>query len=240
MDHLSTAERSVLMGRIANRDTAPEVRVRRLLHRLGFQFRRPIGAICQARPTSCFRGIVSPSLFMVASGTVIPAAVARLRQSRTLIAGQPNSKRSGTDQTACRELQALGWHVETIWECETTNEESRTAAPGSTQLSRGHDAAWRSNRSGASVRSRLDNRSRRALKDGAPEWYKLVMEACRDKISPNSPVNMLNCVDLFAGAGGFSLAAHSQAFGCGWQLRITRMRLQPIGITFVRGKPDLR
>ena len=39
MDTITPAERSALMSRIRSKDTAPELAVRSLLHRLGYRFR---------------------------------------------------------------------------------------------------------------------------------------------------------------------------------------------------------
>src|SRR5690606_22283718 len=39
MDALSAAQRSELMSRVRSRDTRPELRVRRLTHRLGYRYR---------------------------------------------------------------------------------------------------------------------------------------------------------------------------------------------------------
>jgi DNA mismatch endonuclease (patch repair protein) len=39
MDSVSRERRSEIMGRVKNKDTRPEIRVRRLLHAMGYRFR---------------------------------------------------------------------------------------------------------------------------------------------------------------------------------------------------------
>src|SRR4051812_36964415 len=39
MDSVSQERRSQIMGRVRNKDTRPEIRVRRLLHAMGYRFR---------------------------------------------------------------------------------------------------------------------------------------------------------------------------------------------------------
>jgi hypothetical protein len=56
------------MARIASKNTAPEVSVRRVLHRLGFRFRLHRYDL-PGRPNVVYRGIKLLFSFMVASGT---------------------------------------------------------------------------------------------------------------------------------------------------------------------------
>ncbi|MES2973480.1 MAG: very short patch repair endonuclease [Pseudomonadota bacterium] len=119
MDTLTPTKRSALMARVRTRDTRPEMVVRKVVHGLGYRYilhdRRLPGTPDVAFPArkkavmvhgcfwhghSCRRGS-------------LPKAnqdfwVAKINGNRRRDALKTNS------------LEAMGWQVLTIWECETS------------------------------------------------------------------------------------------------------------------------
>ena len=121
MDRLTPEHRSWNMSRIKGRDTAPELAVRSVLHRLGFRFRlhrrdlpgRPDIVLVRLRTVifvhGCFwhqhegcRFAYKPKSNAAFWLSKLAANVAR-------------------DRINVRELKALGWTVLTVWECQTSD-----------------------------------------------------------------------------------------------------------------------
>ncbi len=111
------------MSRIRGKDTRPEMRVRSLLHRMGFRFRLHRKDLPG-----------KPDIVLPAYGTVIfvhgcfwhrhPgcrfAYTPKSRVDFWLTKFQRNVERH---QEVEAELEALGWRVVVIWECETASED---------------------------------------------------------------------------------------------------------------------
>jgi DNA mismatch endonuclease (patch repair protein) len=117
-DVFTVEKRSAVMRRVKGRDTAPELKVRRLLHRLGARFR------LHRKDLPGAPDIVLPgrrlAIFVhgcfwhghdCARGARVP------KQNRDYWLGKVgrNRERDAANRTA---LEALGWRVETLWECE--------------------------------------------------------------------------------------------------------------------------
>lgn len=111
------------MSRIRGSDTKPEVRVRSLLHRLGYRFRLHVRNL-PGRPD-----IVLPK-----HRTVIfvhgcfwhrheGCRYAYTPKSRVEFWQAKFDENVARDQRQRRELEALGWAVAVVWECETQAEE---------------------------------------------------------------------------------------------------------------------
>lgn len=107
------------MARIGSRDTAPELAVRRALHRMGYRFR-----LC--RPDLPGRpDVVLPRYRMI----FLVHGCFWHRHSRCRFAYMPKSRvefwrakfeaNVTRDRKVRRELQDRGWTVQIIWECET-------------------------------------------------------------------------------------------------------------------------
>jgi DNA mismatch endonuclease (patch repair protein) len=111
-----------MMSRVRKKNTTPELRVRRLLHRLGFRFRlhrddlpgkpdivlprwRTIIFVngCFWHCHDCPKGLLKP-------------VHNRTFWLKKLAANQER------DVKRQRQLEALGWKVIVIWECETTSD----------------------------------------------------------------------------------------------------------------------
>ena len=120
-DVFTPEQRSRVMRRVKGKDTAPELKVRRLLHRLGARFR------LHRKDLPGAPDIVLPgrrlAIFVhgcfwhghdCARGARVP------KQNRDYWLGKVgrNRERDAANRAA---LQALGWRVETIWECELKN-----------------------------------------------------------------------------------------------------------------------
>lgn len=122
VDPLSTDARSRLMARVGSRDTLPELKVRSLLHRLGYRFR------LHRKTLPGTPDIVLPSRGVVVfvHGCFWHAHSCRkgtLPKSRVEFWVLKIGKNQKRDRRNRRELQALGWRVVAVWECELRNME---------------------------------------------------------------------------------------------------------------------
>lgn len=121
MDTLSPAERSERMSRVKAKDTRPELRVRRLAHRLGYRFRlhrpdipgRPDLAFIRARKVVFVHGC-----FWHRHDC---AAGQRFPKTRTEFWGPKLKANTSRDEAVGERLKASGWQPLVIWECETRN-----------------------------------------------------------------------------------------------------------------------
>jgi DNA mismatch endonuclease (patch repair protein) len=123
VDTLSTEQRSARMALVRSRDTKPELRVRRFLHASGLRYRlhqRVAGArpdlVFPARRTVVF---VHGCIWHRHPDPACP--LTRTPKSRVdfwtaKFAG--NVERDARQRAA---LEAAGWRVLVIWECETTD-----------------------------------------------------------------------------------------------------------------------
>lgn len=129
-DKLSRERRSWNMSRIRGKDTAPELVVRSLLHRLGFRFRLHRGRL-PGRPD-----IVLPKYRTV----VFVHGCFWHRHRACLNCTTPTHNRtfwlkkfagnSARDKGNIRALSKLGWKVIVVWECQTEKRGSRDRLVG--------------------------------------------------------------------------------------------------------------
>ena len=118
-EKLSPQQRSALMSRVKQRNTAPELIVRRLLHRLGYRFRlhrkdlpgKPDIVLPRHRKIILVHGCFWHGHTDCRRGTrpVTNAAFWNTKIDRNI----------ARDTKVLAELQALGWTVLTVWDCET-------------------------------------------------------------------------------------------------------------------------
>ena len=118
MDTLTREERSRQMSLVRSRDTKPEIRVRRLLHRMGFRFRlhderlpgRPDIILPRLRIAIFVHGCFWHRHHCI-NGQRMP------RSRKAFWSGKfiENCRR---DRRAQRQLRRLGWRVLVIWECQ--------------------------------------------------------------------------------------------------------------------------
>ena len=117
MDKISKEERSWTMSRVRFRDTKPEVKIRSLLHGLGFRFRL------------CDRSLPgTPDVVLRKYRTVIFVnGCFWHRHKNCSRATTPETRREfweakfarnvARDERNRKELRRLGWRVIVIWEC---------------------------------------------------------------------------------------------------------------------------
>jgi DNA mismatch endonuclease (patch repair protein) len=117
-DVFDAAKRSAVMRRVKGKDTAPERRVRRLIWSLGGRYRLN-RADLPGKPDIVLAGrrlvVFVHGCFWhghdCARGARVPKA------NRDYWLGKVARNRS-RDATVLAALQAAGWRVETVWECE--------------------------------------------------------------------------------------------------------------------------
>ena len=121
-DVYSVEKRSAVMRRVKGRDTTPEMTVRRALTRLGLRYR------LHRKDLPGCPDIVMPGrrLAILVHGCFwhghVCARGARVpKQNRDYWMAKVARNRT-RDSQALAQLEALGWRVETIWECETKDE----------------------------------------------------------------------------------------------------------------------
>ena len=123
MDRLTKQHRSWNMSRIRGKDTKPEMRVRSLLHRMGFRFRLHRKDLPG-----------KPDIVLPAYETVVfvhgcfwhrhpGCRFAYTPKSRVDFWQTKFRRNVERHQEVTAELEELGWRVVVIWECETASEE---------------------------------------------------------------------------------------------------------------------
>ena len=127
MDTISEEKRSWNMSRIRGKDTKPEIIVRSMLHRMGYRFR------LHRKDLPGKPDIVLPKYNTV----IFVHGCFWHRHKGCKYAYKPKSRidfwNAKFDDTAARDkrnrkqLQAKGWNVEIIWECETGNNDMLAA-----------------------------------------------------------------------------------------------------------------
>jgi DNA mismatch endonuclease (patch repair protein) len=116
-DIVSPLRRSQLMAGIRNKNTEPELRVRRLLHRQGYRFRLHRGDLPG-----------SPDIVLPKRKVVIfvhgcfwhlhqGCKLARIPRSREEFWRTKLTRNRDRDSETVDELKRLGWRVLVIWEC---------------------------------------------------------------------------------------------------------------------------
>ena len=120
-DTLTREERSARMALVRNRDTGPELAVRRFLHAAGLRFRlhrrvltaRP-DLVFQARHTVVF---VHGCIWHRHPDPACP--LTRTPKSRVTFWTAKFAENVARDARQRAALEEAGWRVLTIWECET-------------------------------------------------------------------------------------------------------------------------
>ncbi|MDE0125870.1 MAG: very short patch repair endonuclease [Bryobacterales bacterium] len=119
-DTLTASERGERMARIRSKDTEPELKVRRLVHGMGYRYRLHAHDL-PGRPDLAFR-LRRKAIFVHGcfwhrhegcSRNRVPKSPERREYWRTKLDG--NVQR---DQRNIDALQRLGWRSLVIWECE--------------------------------------------------------------------------------------------------------------------------
>jgi DNA mismatch endonuclease (patch repair protein) len=119
MDVLTAAQRSFNMSRIRGSDTAPEMRVRRLLHAMGFRYRlhgkqlpgKPDLVFASARAVLFVHGCFW-HMHRCKYGKPVPATNVSFWAEKR----RGNVERDKRNRAA---LKREGWRVFEVWECQT-------------------------------------------------------------------------------------------------------------------------
>ncbi|GAA3701173.1 very short patch repair endonuclease [Arthrobacter ginkgonis] len=140
MDRLTPEQRSALMSRIRSKDTGPELRVRRIAHAAGYRYRlhgkvsraearrapggKLPGGKLPGRPDLVFAGsrkavFVNGCFWHMhdcPAGRVAPASNAEFWSAKREATMARDARNAGA-------LEAMGWSVLTLWECQLKDPE---------------------------------------------------------------------------------------------------------------------
>lgn len=120
-DFLSPVERSERMSRIRSKDTRPELLLRKALHRLGLRYRLH-GTGLPGKPDLVFpryKAVVFVHGCFWHHHT--DCKIATTPKSNTTFWLEKFEKNVARDTRVASELEALGWRVFIVWECELTS-----------------------------------------------------------------------------------------------------------------------
>lgn len=119
VDHISPERRSWLMSRIRGKHTNPELRVRKAAHGLGLRFRLHRSDL-PGKPDLVFPKY---RLALFVHGCFWHrhpcCSKASIPKTRTAYWQEKFNANVTRDAEVASQLNALGWHVVKIWECET-------------------------------------------------------------------------------------------------------------------------
>lgn len=118
MDHLTPEKRSWNMSRIRGTETSPERKVRSMLHRAGYRFRKNVSTLPG-----------KPDIVLPKYRTVIfvhgcfwhrhkGCKQATTPGTNTEFWQKKFERNVANDRKHARQLRRLGWHVITVWECQ--------------------------------------------------------------------------------------------------------------------------
>lgn len=125
VDFVSAEKRSNIMRGSRSKNTRPELRVRQLLHSLGYRF-RVHGARLPGRPDVVFparRKVILVHGCFWHQHEDPECAVARRPASNTEYWTDKFAKNRERDQRTLDALEDAGWTVCTIWECEVDRDD---------------------------------------------------------------------------------------------------------------------
>src|ERR1044071_7690724 len=126
MDKLSKQRRSEIMSRIRDKNTVPELKVRSLIHRLGYRFRLHSKSL-PGKPDLVFPGrkkiIFVHGCFWHSHADCPKGKPPKSKLDYWMDKLATNRKR---DEQHLQELRAQGWQALVIWQCQIKNTEVLT------------------------------------------------------------------------------------------------------------------
>jgi DNA mismatch endonuclease (patch repair protein) len=122
-DVLTADQRRLNMSRIRSKDTKPEMIVRSLMHRMGYRFRlhdktlpgKP-DLVFKRHKTVIFVHGCFWHMHTCRWGQVKPKTSAEFWENK-------RRRNAARDEEVIRQLEAMGWRVIVVWECETRDME---------------------------------------------------------------------------------------------------------------------
>lgn len=119
MDSVTKTKRSEIMSKVRHKDTRPEMVVRRLVHGLGFRYRLHRSDL-PGKPDLVFSKkrkiiFVHGCFWHRHEG----CKLARMPKSRIDFWQRKLTRNKERDEENILKLQAAGWDVLVVWECET-------------------------------------------------------------------------------------------------------------------------
>ena len=124
MDVFDSDKRSEIMSRVKGKNTAPEMRVRTILHALGFRYRLH-NKLLPGNPDIVLK---KHEAVIFVHGCFwhghIGCSRSRRPQTRRKFWNRKLDETILRDKRNITTLRSLGWSVHLIWECETKNRKS--------------------------------------------------------------------------------------------------------------------
>jgi DNA mismatch endonuclease (patch repair protein) len=121
MDNLTPEERSKQMSLVRSKDTKPEMRVRRLVHGLGFRYRLH-RADLPGKPDLVFPSRRKVIFVHGCFWHGHKCKLGRMPKTRLDYWQSKIGCNKSRDRQTLRRLRNLGWKCLTIWECSVNNE----------------------------------------------------------------------------------------------------------------------
>lgn len=122
MDHLTPERRSLNMSKVRSKNTAPEMMVRSLVHRLGFRFRLHRKDL-PGKPDLVFPGRKSVIFVHGCFWHGHDCRRGQLPKSHIEFWKSKVETNQRRDAQNIESLAALGWRTLVVWECETKQPE---------------------------------------------------------------------------------------------------------------------
>ena len=117
-----SAERRALMARVRQKDTEPEMIVRRLLYGLGYRYRLHRRNL-PGTPDICFPGRKKAVFVHGCFWHRHPGCRrASTPKTRTSFWGEKFAQNVARDRRKLAELRRLGWETVVVWECQTADQ----------------------------------------------------------------------------------------------------------------------
>jgi DNA mismatch endonuclease (patch repair protein) len=120
MDRITVEKRSKNMGAIHSKDTGPEIKVRRLIHRMGYRYKLHSSRL-PGKPDLVFS---SRKKIILVNGCFWhqhddpSCSIARLPKSNQDYWLPKLERNRERDRERLGQLEKLGWSILVLWECE--------------------------------------------------------------------------------------------------------------------------